>query len=67
MVAIAALRDAHCVILRLECDAHNPVTRTLRTHCWVRTHSNHQSHAVHCSMVRRMRGSLYALDELPEQ
>ena len=25
MVAIAALRDAHCVILRLHCDAHNPV------------------------------------------
>jgi hypothetical protein len=67
MVAIAALLDAQCVILRLECDALNPGTRTLRTHFWVRTHRDHQRHAVHCSMVRRMRGSLYALDELPEQ
>lgn len=67
LVAIAELRDAHCVVLRLECDAHNPTLRTLRSHFWLRTYRDHKSHAVSCSIVRRMRGSLYALDELPEQ
>lgn len=67
LVAIAELRDAHCVVLRLECDAHTPNLRTLRTHFWVRTYRDHKSHTVSCNIARRMRGSLYALDELPEQ